>query len=133
MKKLILIISLFIFGNSYGQTLTINNNTTNTFDLDYIEITGGGTCPQSNFTIAIGASASVGPIGLVSGAKFMYAVAFETAGGVRTGPVSQVLASLPPAGCSISGGIFSANCPFTTPCVATWTEDSAGNVTIDIN
>jgi hypothetical protein len=118
MKKLLLFISLFIFGNTIGQTLTVINNTSNTIDFDFWAM-DNATCiasaTQSVFP-SLGPLSTAGPYTLPTG-DTEWVSAYGTSGGVsHTVLVTSMSSCMPNPN-------LSAACGFPSTCTVTWTED----------
>ncbi len=136
MKKLILIISLFIVGTSFGQTLDIVNNTSIDITVEYMEYDENPpfcTNPSTVISITVPAGTSTTGIGLTFTTfptnRFLSVRAMETSTGIRDSRLLTTQFS----GCHSYQGIamYSA---FSIPVTGTWTEDPGTNdVDIEFN
>ena len=132
MKKLILIISLFIFGNFYGQTMTIINNTLNTITVEYRETDCNGTTNLISTTLA--PNATYGPVSITSGyTHFPWATSFETSTGIpqNTPLLTGILPNAFFLTCSVTPNA-SSPCLYMQNCTATWTDIPIGSGLADV-
>ena len=116
MKKLILFISLFIFGNTIGQNITFINNTTNSIDVFYWAVDASCIASSMNSTTLGPSSGSTGAIGMPTGYT-EWVSAYGTSGGVSHTVLVTALSSCMP------NPNLSAACGFPSTCTVTWTED----------
>jgi hypothetical protein len=130
MKKLILFISLFIFGNSFGQTITVTNNTGSTLEFNnYTEWDDPGcqsTVTYNNVSIPTGTNTIAS---LTSGTLFITALLRD--------PITTIVANtsfLSPYSCLPGGQTTATIVVGGILRTATWSENSSTHdVTILIN
>ena len=120
MKKIILFIAVFAFGNSYGQVLTVVNNSGVTVDFTYqewdnVNCQSAGT-PITITGIGIGTSS---PLTLSNPGATHFAWGHFSSGGV-----TQTNTFLTFITCLMGGNTFSW-CPFGSIYQARWTENSS--------
>jgi hypothetical protein len=136
MKKLILFISLFLVGNTYGQTLDIVNNTSIDITVEYWEFTNS-TCTNVPTIISITVPAGTSSTGNVlaftspptSTDRFYAVHAIETS----TGTSGVALLTAQFSTCITYQGVANYT-TFSTPVTGKWTEDPGTNdVDIEFN
>lgn len=125
MKKIILFLAVLAFGNSFGQTMTIYNNTMfNTITVEYREMDCNGAVNLIT-TPPIPPGGSYGPATISAGyTHFPWADSYETSTGIpqNTYLLTGMLPNTFFPNCGVSGPIFTSGCNYTQFCTANWTE-----------
>ena len=126
MKKLILIISLFVAGSSFCQDLYVTNNTGNSINYRYYEV----ACPFTNSSTTYGLVAyGTARHAITTGFTEFYAFYSEDA---STSQQAPLLFDDQGLGCLTPPPITTVSCPFTIPCTATW-NIIGGDVYVEFN
>ena len=133
MKKIILFISLFFIGNTYGQTLDIVNNISIDITIEYWEFFDGTPCTNPptiiSITVPAGTSTTGITLSLTGTNKFLAVRAIETS----TGTSGVALLTTQFSSCHSYQGVANYT-TFTKPVTGTWTEDPGTNdVDIEFN
>jgi hypothetical protein len=128
MKKLILFITLFLVGNGYGQTITINNSSTLDFDvLDFFDMDCAGNdngCTPNCYTSLAGGA----PLVLTGSVGFGHFPKINLRE-VISGAVVSLYAGSSSGICFAGAGPTTATLGGTT---LIWLDLGGGNVQIDI-
>ena len=124
MKKLLLFISLFIAGSSFGQVLYVINNTGNSINYRFYE----ANCPATLMSATYGVAANSSSQHAATAGFDFFAFYSEDAVTSQQAPI------LTESNACNTNNVFWVSCSlFTIPCTATWTRLPSGDVEIEFN